>query len=143
MGVAVTQLFRLHAAVYTDTSKDSSAFDPSDTPTASPSTTSLAPDVVASAIASLSASVEYQSQILMQYSKTSEDDRHVFSHLGKPIGATLIAVSMVLLCLGMIYDTITFISPLIIMQGVWRFFLVQRTLTQDLFPPARISIIVR
>lgn len=102
VGVAVTQLFRLHSAIYTTSSSSSSSSPsslPSATPSAEPSGT-LGPSAVASAIASLQAQVDYQSGLLAEYADSERSDRRVFQDLGKPIGATLIAISIVLLVMG-------------------------------------------
>jgi hypothetical protein len=103
IGVAITQLFRLSPALYTLSQPQSPTSTPTPTSSgASPVSGSLPSSVDPTLlISSLALAIAQQSASLAELGTQVNQERNSYAHLGKPIGATFVALAVAFLVIGM------------------------------------------
>ena len=93
VGVAISQLFRLSASVYT-------LSDLPDVPTSTTSSGTITEQQLVSAVASLSAIVQRQTEQLRSLGSSVDSERSRYYTLGRPVGGTFVLMGFVFMLLG-------------------------------------------
>lgn len=141
IGVAVTQLFRLTSALYSEPASSQASALPPNLGSGGSDAAPLTADQLQELVLLLYAQVQDQAKLIDELGTGVDNGRTAYRHLGKPIGVAFIALGLSFLFIGQSASSSSLAARLMSEPGHYRYFRVQHVLQTNKYPPSRSAIV--